>query len=399
MERIYRLRNPVQRYAWGSRDAIPGILGRPPVPGTEAPWAEMWMGAHPSAPSRAELAGGGEIGLDELAALHPAEVLGGRVAAAFGGRLPFLFKIIAAARPLSLQSHPDPAAARAGFERENRLGVPLTARERSYRDASHKPELLVALGRFEALVGFRSGREIRDRLAAAGAAMLEPEAAGLERSGGRVRFLAALLRLEPGAQRELLDQVAAGIAGDDSREAAWVRRLMTDYPGDPAALAPLFLHLVELAADEGLYLGAGVLHAYLGGVGLEIMASSDNVLRGGLTDKHIDVDELSAVVADEPGAPPVLHPSRADSLLSYRTPAPEFRLGFLDLAPGGHERVRGDQDGPEVLLSLADRCRVIDGETGAALVLDRGSAVLVTAEVGAYRLEGEGGRIYVAGVP
>jgi mannose-6-phosphate isomerase len=399
MERILLLDSPIQRYAWGSRSAIPALIAREAPGAAEAPWAELWMGAHPSAPSRVDMAGGA-IGLDELAARHPDEILGARVARAFGPRLPFLFKIIAADRPLSIQCHPDAAAARAGFERENRLGVPLAARERSYRDASHKPELLVALGRFEALVGFRPPREVRDRLEAAGARELSGPVAALEQPGGLASFLAALLRLPAEGRRALLDQVAAGLAGDASAEAEWVRRLMADYPGDAAAVAPLFLNLVELEADQGLYLGAGVLHAYLGGVGLEIMASSDNVLRGGLTDKHIDVDELVAIVRAEAMRPAVLTPMRAggDALCGYVTPAPEFRLGHVDLAQrAAHERA-GTERGPEIVLSFADYCRVVDGETGTDVELQRGAAALITAQVKSYRIEGEG-RVWIAGVP
>lgn len=396
MEGMLLLENPIQRYAWGSHDAIPALLGVPAPAAGDAPWAELWMGAHPSAPSRVTIAGRA-IGLDELTAGHADEVLGHRVARAFGGRLPFLFKVIAAARPLSIQCHPDAAAARAGFDRENRLGVPLTARERSYRDASHKPELLVALGRFEALVGFREPAEIRARLAAAGAAELAT--AAIERPGGLAGFLASLLRLTPERRLTLLDHVGEALAGDDGAEARWVRRLMTDYPGDPTALAPLFLNLIELSADQGIYLAAGVLHAYLGGAGLEIMASSDNVLRGGLTDKHIDIDELMAVVRAEPMRPDVLAPAPVEGLFAYDTPAPEFRLAHAELTPSGLERRRGAERGPEIVLSFAGRCRLIDDETGACLDLGRGAAALVTAQVERYRLEGAGGRVVFAGVP
>ncbi len=395
MERMLRLDNPIQRYAWGSHDAIPALLGVAAPAAGEAPWAELWMGAHPSAPSRVAIAGSA-IGLDELTAGHADEVLGPRVAAAFGGRLPFLFKVIAAARPLSIQCHPDATAARAGFDRENRLGVPLAARERSYRDASHKPELLVALGPFDALVGFREPSEIRERLAAAGAAELAT--AAIERPGGLADFLASLLRLSPERRRALLDQVAAALTGDDP-EARWVRRLMIDHPGDPAALAPLFLNLIELSADQGVYLPAGVLHAYLGGTGLEIMASSDNVLRGGLTDKHIDVDELLSVVRAAPTRPHGLVPAPVDGLRTNDTPAPEFWLAHAELTAAGIERRRGAARGPEIVLCFAARCRLTDGETGAGLDLTRGAAALVTAQVPSYRVEGAGGRVVFAGVP
>ena len=309
MPGIQILRNPVQRYAWGSRTAIPALLGQPPIPATEPPVAEVWMGAHPSAPSRVVRLGD-DVGLDWLAADEPG-LLGARVADRFG-RLPFLLKVLAADRSLSIQCHPDPAAARRGYEREERLGVPIGARERSYRDASHKPELLVALGPFEALVGFRQPDDIRERLSRAGARELDAALAGLDHDGGLAGFLASVLRLDAAASAAMLGRAGERLAGDAGAEAACFRRLRSEHPGDPAALAPLFLNLVELAADQAIYLDAGVLHAYLRGTGLEIMASSDNVLRGGLTDKHIDVDELCAVLFARPSAPPVLSSRAVD---------------------------------------------------------------------------------------
>jgi mannose-6-phosphate isomerase len=391
------LRNPVQRYAWGSRTAIPSLFGQPPIPASEPPVAELWMGAHPGAPSRV-VRKGEEIGLDRLATDEPG-LLGARVSGRFG-RLPFLFKVLAADRSLSIQCHPDPAAARRGFEREERLGVAIEARERSYRDASHKPELLVALGRFDALVGFRAPAEIRERLTRAGARELDGAIAGLDREGGLAEFLASLLRLDAAASAAMLTRAAERLAGDAGAEAAWFRQLRTEHPGDAAALAPLFLNLVELAADQAIYLDAGVLHAYLRGSGLEIMASSDNVLRGGLTDKHIDVDELCAVVRAEPSTPPVLSPRAVDDRLRiYDTPAPEFRLGYVDLADGVYERVRAESAGPEIVLSLAGQCRLTDRGTGDLVRLERGDAAIVGADVGSFRVEGSGGRVYFADVP
>lgn len=401
------LRNPIQHYAWGSPSAIPRLMGQSAA---SEPWAEMWMGAHASAPSRVVI-DGGEVGLDRVAAARAGELLGERVAGAFGAQLPFLFKIIAAARPLSIQCHPDARAAREGFERENRQGVPLDARERSYRDASHKPELLVALGPFEALVGFRAPAEIRDRLERAGAQL----GGDVEEPGGLARFLSALLTMDAAAARDLVDRVARGLDGDHGREAAWVRRLMVNHPGDPSVLAPLFLNLVSLGEQDALFLDAGMLHAYLGGVGLELMASSDNVLRGGLTEKHIDIAELLAVARFQPTVPDVLAPSdRGDGLFVYTTPAAEFRLGFVDddrgADPAGSgsadlagervfERIRGDGAGPEIVLSLAERCRLLDPSTGRALELERGSAALVTSQVARYEVKWKVGRVYIADVP
>lgn len=391
------LRNPVQRYAWGSRTAIPSLVGQPAIPASEPPVAELWMGAHPSAPSRV-VRGGDEVGLDRLAADEPG-LLGARVAARFG-RLPFLLKLLAADRSLSIQCHPDPAAARRGFEREERLGLAIDARERSYRDASHKPELLVALGRFDALVGFRPPQEIRARLVAAGARELDGAIAGIDREGGLAGFLASLLRLDPAASAAMLARADERLAGDPGAEAAWFRRLLVEHPGDGAALAPLFLNLVELEADQAIYLDAGILHAYLRGAGLEIMASSDNVLRGGLTDKHIDVDELCSILRAEPSTPEVLSARAVDDRLRvYDTPAAEFRLGRIDLDEGVYERARAGSAGPAIALSLAAQCRLTDPRTGDLVRLERGDAAIIGDDVKALRVDGSGGRLYLADVP
>jgi mannose-6-phosphate isomerase len=388
MRRPLRLENTVQRYAWGSRDAIPRLVGAAP---DGEPWAELWLGAHPSAPSRAV----GGMPLDQLIAAEPGELIGARVAARFGPRLPFLFKILAAARPLSIQCHPDADQARAGFARENQRGMAPDARERNYRDDSHKPELVAALDRFEALVGFRSPLAIRDAMARAAPRALAGEIPLLEREGGLAAFVAALLRLPADRRRALVAETTAALASDPSREAAWVRRLAADFPADPGVLAPLFLHRVELAADQALYLGPGVLHSYLAGTGLEIMASSDNVLRGGLTDKHVDVDELLAVLRFEPQVPEVISPESADGrLFAYLTPASEFRLAFVELDAGAY---RCAAPGPAIALCLGRRCR-IRADSAVGLELARGQAAFIPAALDAIRLEGEG-RVYLATVP
>ncbi|HUS68412.1 MAG TPA: mannose-6-phosphate isomerase, class I [Kofleriaceae bacterium] len=386
MRRLLALEAPVQHYAWGSPEAIPALTGRA---SDGRPWAELWLGAHPHAPSRAD----GEP-LDRLVAAHP-ELLGARVTDAFGARLPFLFKILAAARPLSIQAHPDAEAARRGFERENRLGVALDAPARTYRDASHKPELLCALGPFEALAGFRAPDEVRARFAAAGSRELAPELALLDEPDALARFVPALWRLDGSRRAHAVAEVAIGLARDPGAEAAWVRRLAALHPGDPGALAPLYLHHVTLAAGDAIYLGAGLLHSYLGGTGLELMASSDNVLRGGLTEKHIDIDELTRVVRFEPGEALRVAPARRGDLLEYEAPVGEFRLSAAELDAGPVEL---SHVGPAILLALGDACRVTDVAAGDARDLARGGALFVPAAVARVRLEGRG-RAWLARVP
>ena len=388
MRRPLRLENTVQRYAWGSREAIPDLVG---AARDGQPWAELWLGAHPSAPSRA--AGG--MRLDQLIAAGSDDLLGERVTAAFGARLPFLFKILAAARPLSIQCHPDAGQARAGFARENQRGVPLGARERSYKDDSHKPELIASLGGFEALVGFREPAAIRAALSRVAPRGLAAELGLLDSAGGLGAFFAALMRLAPDRRRAVVSEAAAALADDPSREAAWTRRLAADFPADPGILAPFFLHRVELAADQALFLGPGLLHAYLEGTGLEIMASSDNVLRGGLTDKHVDVDELCAVLRFEPHVPQVIRPDSADGrLFEYRAPAREFRLSFVELAAGAYTLAA---PGPAIALCLGARCRIeVAGDLG--LELARGQSAFLPAALDPVRFHGDG-RLYLASVP
>lgn len=388
MRRPLRLENTVQRYAWGSREAIPRLIGAAP---DGQPWAELWLGAHPSAPSRA--AGG--LSLDRLIAERPLELVGRRVVDRFGPRLPFLFKLLAAARPLSLQVHPDAEQARAGFAREERLAVPASARERSYKDDSHKPELIAAIDRFEALVGFREPSEIASALRRHAPASLAAEIALLEGPGGLAAFFPALMRLPVDRRRAVVAEAAAAAARDRGPDAAWVARLAADFPADAGVLAPLFLHRVELAADQALFLGPGILHSYLEGTGLEIMASSDNVLRGGLTDKHVDVGELCAVLRFEPHAPAPLRAITSDGRLhEYRTPAGEFRLGFVDLSAGPYLAAA---PGPAIALCLGVRCRLSASST-VGLELTRGQSAFLPASLETVRLEGEG-RVYLATVP
>jgi mannose-6-phosphate isomerase len=390
MDPILRLEGVVQHYAWGSRDAIPALLGvASPAPD---PWAELWMGAHPTAPSRVEI-DGAALALDRLIADRPREILGSAALARFGPHLPFLFKLLAADRPLSIQCHPDPVAAERGFQRENQLGIPLDARERNYRDASHKPELLCALGRFEALVGFRPPEEIRARLVAAQVSELGAEIDLL--ADGLEGFFRALMALAPERAERAVRQAATRLAGQATREAYWVIELARDFPRDPAVLAPLYLNWIELAAGQALYLGAGVLHAYLQGTGLELMASSDNVLRGGLTSKHVDLAELCRVVAFEPLEPVPLSPlARGAQSFAYPSPATEFELDLVALADAPCERAGGR---PEIVLALGPRAELV-APGAQPLLLAQGQAALVTAATDRYLLTGRG-RAYIATMP
>ena len=370
------LDNPIMHYAWGSPDAIPRLLGRD-NPGGE-PWAELWMGAHPKAPSSVRV-GGESVPLDALIEREPAAILG----EGGGARLPFLFKVLAAGRPLSIQCHPDLAQARAGFAREEAAGIPRSAPNRSYRDDNHKPELIVALTPFVALKGFRARSEIRAGVAAHVPGFVLPEQRLLDQPGGLSRFFSALLTL-PDERREAVLNAALRRSAPNG----WIHRLNREYPDDIGALAPLILNLVTLRPGEALFLEARELHAYVEGLGLEVMANSDNVLRGGLTAKHIDVPELLATLNFERNYPKILTPEAAGSVEAiYRTPAPEFALSVVTLE-GGRAFVAPKDRGVEILLATEGEVRAICA--GETVAMSQGTSLLAPAAAGAYRLEGEG---------
>ena len=408
---ILPLECPVRHYDWGSRTALGRLTGRP---ASGRPEAELWMGAHPVAPSVAQVGpGSGRVTLDRLVADRPIETLGrcaaaGQRAAGQGAALPFLFKLLALGRPVSVQVHPTRARAARGFDEEERTGVPIDAPHRSYRDRGHKPELMLALEPMEVLAGIRPLPEIAAALAAAGVAELAATAAGRDAAAAVGRVLRAVLTLDRAAgarlHRRLVagtapgsaapGSVAPGSAAPGSAAGALLARLAERYPDDPAVIAALLLNRVALRPGEALFTPPGQLHAYVSGAGVELMANSDNVLRAGLTTKHVDVDELLAA-ADLRPAPPARVPPRPAGPAEqvYPTPAEEFQLSVIDLQAGGAFAPRR---GPEILLLLGDGARL--RWPGGTLALRRGDAAFVPAAVPAYEARGAG-RLYRARVP
>jgi mannose-6-phosphate isomerase len=398
MKTIARMKNAVQAYQWGSRTFIPELLGQKTP--SDQPMAELWMGAHPKAPSRVEV-NGRWVSLLDVIEEHPREVLGEDVVQRFGRRLPYLFKVLAADQPLSIQAHPNLEQAREGFARENRLGIPLDDPQRNYRDADHKPELICALTDFWALKGFRRVDAILDGLRPLHRPELLPELGLLRRQpdeDGLRRFFRKLMTLDSDRRSRV---VAAAV--DQARPRAeedpacrWVLELDRAYPGDVGVLAPLMMNLVRLSPGEAMFLGAGQLHAYLSGSGIELMANSDNVLRGGLTPKHIDVPELLRVLNFTTGAPRILHPrDTGDGEAVYRQPADEFSLSVITLQ--ADRPVQRQGRGVEILLCMRAEALITD-DRGGRVSLSGGDSVLVPAAVRRYTLQGEG-VLYSAHVP
>jgi mannose-6-phosphate isomerase len=353
-----RLDNTIRPYAWGSTTAIPRLLGTEPSGG---PQAEMWMGAHPGAPSRTARGT-----LAEVIAADPERELGAEAVAKFGPRLPFLLKILAAGAPLSLQVHPDLQQAEDGYADEERRKVPVDAPNRNYKDPNHKPELICALTEFDGLCGFRKPMQAADLLAALDVDSVKPYVdllhARPEEAALR-EVLTAVLTADGEEMAHTVTEAAAACArlGGDHAPYAGIAH---HYPGDPGVLAAMLLNHVRLQPGEALFLGAGVPHAYLGGLGVEIMANSDNVLRCGLTPKHVDVPELLRIVRFEAGDPGVLRPEAApDGEELYATPIDEFRLSRYVLPEGAPARdltLRA----PQILLCTAGSPRAGEHELG-----------------------------------
>ena len=400
MRKIGLLKNSIQEYAWGSRTAIPGLLGQS-VP-ADKPQAELWMGAHPKAPSQV-LADGLWRSLPEVIQESPEETLGQKVAARFSNQLPFLFKVLAAAKPLSIQAHPNKEQAGQGFVRENELGIPLDAPHRNYRDDNHKPEIICALTPFWALNGFRKIEETLSLLEEAripGLAEIVSFLRSHPNRAGLKKFFNHLMTTDSGKQRKIVEQAVNAAEKRTHEEPVWtwMIKLNEEYPGDMGVLSPIFLNLFRLEPQQAMYLPAGELHGYLEGVGIELMANSDNVLRGGLTPKHIDVQELLAVLNFTDGDLNILSPENlTPGEAAYNTEAEEFVLSVLRIkkaAPFSSSRDRS----VEMMMCTEGEVSVTDLRIGDITRLTRGISIIVPAAVEQYSIEGDG-ILYKAAVP
>lgn len=401
--RPLRLENPVQHYDWGSKGAIPELLGNPPD-GT--PHAELWLGSHPSAPSMVDV-DGDRIALHHLIQQDPHAVLGQRIADEYGPRLPYLLKVLAAARALSLQVHPLPHAAREGFNRENAAGVPLDHPMRSFRDDRHKPELLVALSDFEILVGFRSPRAILALLEGLDGELIgtvrEQLAADRSDTSLRAAFETLLSARSDESRREDLARTVASVrerlelGSPNERADRAVLELAEQFPDDPGSIASLLLNSATLLPGEAVYVPPAEVHAYLGGVGLELQASSDNVLRAGLTGKYVDTEALvrnASFTPRSPVLPQAQFAGDSEAVATYRVPIPEFALTIIETSP--EESAELPPEGPRIVLCLhgAVELRCAGGPT----CLTKGESVLVPDSAGVVSVTGTG-RLACAWVP
>ncbi|QCB93149.1 mannose-6-phosphate isomerase, class I [Cellulomonas shaoxiangyii] len=395
---MQRIQHAVQEYAWGSPHAIPELLGTRP---TGRPQAEAWFGAHAGAPSRTE----DDRPLTGVVAEDPERVLGVDVVARFGPALPYLLKVIAAERPLSLQVHPHVARAREAFEAEEAAGVPRDAPHRNYRDRNHKPELVYALTPFEAVSGFRAPRRAAELLVTLDAPLASALHALLIAQPSADGIRAAFTRLLDPATRPGPDAVAEVAAAAERRLATGspspradrtVVQLQTEHPGDPGVVTSLLLNPVTLQPGEAMFVPAGGVHAYLHGVGVEIMANSDNVLRAGLTPKHVDVEELLRNV-DYVAAPPIrIAPEIFHGATKvFYAPVDDFELSVTEIDDEYLHPLPGR--GPRILLCLDGELEISTAH-GEMLTLTRGRSAFVPAGDGPLRVQGHG-RVVQADVP
>ena len=371
---MWQLTNPVRHYAWGSRTVIPELLGEPSP--ADEPCAEMWMGAHPDGPS--VLSDG--VPLDKAIATDAEFLLGRPVVQRFGTRLPFLMKFLAADAPLSLQAHPTTEQAEIGYAAEEAAGVPKDDPTRTFKDPYHKPELLLALTTFEALCGFRPVEESLHCLAKLQLPELKPTIAALARGGLRTA-IPQLIALSQKRRASLVEAVAGKarsfVEAHDPEfinTYRWAASLAECWPGDPGVVISLMCNHLKLAPGEAVFMPAGNLHAYLSGVGVEVMASSDNVLRGGLTTKHVDLAALIEVLDFTDGKVPVVHPELGPGGLRYPVPVADFDLTRVQLGGGTGDLTA---PGPQIVLCTEGRA-VLDSAAGQ-LELGRGQSAFVPA--------------------
>jgi mannose-6-phosphate isomerase len=375
----------VQPYAWGSRETIARLQGRPvPSPGPEA---ELWMGAHPSAPSGLERDGRWTT-LDAVIAADAPGVLGAQVAARFGGRLPFLLKVLSASKALSIQVHPSRAQAQAGYREENERGLAPGDKGRNYVDDWPKPEILCALTPFEVLAGLRDPADAARFMRELAVPELEPLAALLagDRADAhgdvRATVLARILSWPAGQREALIRDVVEACHrevddyGPYHRECGAIIQVASDHPGDLGVVASLLMRHAVLQPGQAVFLPAGGLHAYLHGTGIELLANSDNVVRAGLTGKHIDIPELLKLTDPAVEVPLIAPRDLGNGIAAYDTPAPEFRLYRAALGAGP---VTLPGDGPRVVLSVDGTLTLTDAAAGAALKLGQGESAFLSA--------------------
>ena len=388
---MQKLINAVQNYAWGSHTALTELYGI--ANPDNLPMAELWMGAHPKSSSQILAADGQPRSLREVNDADKAALLGDKVAARFG-ELPFLFKVLCAAQPLSIQVHPNKQASEEGFARENAAGIPLSAAERNYKDPNHKPELVFALTPFLAMNAFREFSDI--------VALLQPVAGAhpaiahfLQEPGAeRLSYLfASLLNMQDQEKSHALAILKSALNSQQGEPWQTIRLIADVYPNDSGLFSPLLLNVVKLNPGEAMFLFAETPHAYLQGVALEVMANSDNVLRAGLTPKYIDIPELVANVkfVAKPANQLLTTPVKTGGELDFPIPVDDFAFSLHELSAG--EAVIS-QHSAAILFCIEGEALLSKGDQ--RLVLKPGESAFISANESPISVSGVGrlARVY-----
>lgn len=388
---MQKLINSVQNYAWGSKTALTELYGI--ANPTQQPMAELWMGAHPKSSSQVLGADGQTVALRDVIEHDKSALLGDAVAQRFG-ELPFLFKVLCAAQPLSIQVHPNKHNSEIGFAKENAAGIPMDAAERNYKDPNHKPELVFALTPFLAMNAFREFSYI--------VALLQPVSAAHpaiahfleEPSAERLSYLfASLLNMQAEEKSHALAILKSALNSQQGEPWQTIRLIADVYPNDSGLFSPLLLNVVKLNPGEAMFLFAETPHAYLQGVALEVMANSDNVLRAGLTPKYIDIPELVANVqfVAKPANQLLTTPLKSDGELDFPIPVDDFAFSLHELTTSGADI---SQQSAAILFCIEGEAVLSKGEQ--RLVLRPGESAFIGANESPVNISGAGrlARVY-----
>ncbi len=389
LNQIFFLDNKIQGYQWGSYTALPELLDKKKV---MKPMAELWLGAHHKAPSNV-MTVSGNISLKELIDRFPKEILGSRAAEKFHNTLPYLFKVLAVEKPLSIQAHPDIFQAKKGFSEENSKKIALDSPERNFKDDNHKPECICALTEFWALNGFRPVNEILNYIDKISCKKLDKIVGKNKDLTGSLfikSFFMEITAFDEADKKKVIDDVIAQslLYSQDDSVFHWILKLHKQYPYDIGVLAPIYLNLVCLGPGEALFIQSGVLHAYLKGVGVELMANSDNVLRGGLTPKHVDINKLIEVLDFTPLKVELLNACAANRYQKdYVSYADEFRLSVI-LPANDKFCFDFKTKSVEIMLCIKGNAKIVNTETGQITDIKKGESIIIPAAVKQYRMYG-----------
>ncbi len=400
MKKAGILQNPIQEYAWGSTTALAEFLGRPSH--IQKPMAELWMGAHPNSPSNVIMNGQSES-LVNIINENPCETLGATVASQFSSTLPYLFKVLAADQPLSIQAHPTIEQAKIGFKRENEANIPITAPTRNYKDENHKPEIICALSTFWALNGFRPIGDIIETIKSIKSPLLnvfgkslieQPNPQGLKCFVKKIFDLDSMNRIT--MIKEILNYAQFHVNHDPLFE--WMITFNNLYPDDVGILTALLLNMVCLEPGDAMFLRPGQLHAYLKGFGVELMANSDNVIRGGLTPKHIDIEELLTILNFDEVPVNIIRPvSISECERIYKTSAEEFQLSVISISRD-KPYLSDESRSVEIIICTQGFADFYDLSDDSMLQLTQGDSVIIPACLTQYKIEGNA-NLYKSSVP